>query len=785
VEAKKKYSLVSILDVFLVFLIVVTVSYIYIDIKNIRKTLIEMDKTKIYNIAKANEKILLSLASKKEFDQLKNQLKSLVEKNQDIKKVYFVYNDFKYEYPKSTPVKSNIEIKLKDDFDAYSMIKIYYDSNVMLNKFFEKYFMRFFVYLLVLFPLVLLMFFILRKKIKKLNILAKKVESVNFLKISSLPRIDDYYEIWNISQAINKLLLQVNKFYKNQRSIIKKLNNYKTHLESAQKLANMFSWEYDCNTQIFHITENIKDILYTHQEIKNIDEFLLYFDADERKQMIKKINRLCEDCSSVDLVHKLITENNKYKTFRTEIKCFKSETGSKVLLAASLDISEEIDKQKKIEYLAYHDTLTNLPNRTFLKENLQILMNIVQRNNKKLAVLYLDLDNFKMVNDNFGHESGDKLLIYIANVLKKVLRKSDLISRIGGDEFIIVLTDINSKEDVETILDKLTQELKKPFVLNENNFINPTFSIGVVIFPDDSTDMNELLQLADIAMYYSKKKGKNTYTFITEEIKNEIKEHYNISTMLKEALEKDDELVLFFQPKVDIVNDKIAGAESLIRWRHPTRGILSPFFFIPIAEKSDLIMQIDRYIIRKAFQTLNRWAKDEALKDLSIAINISAKEFKQKDFVDNIKKLLEEYKIDPDKLEIEITETLSMDDINYTIEILNKIKDLGIKIALDDFGTGYSSLNYLKKLPFDTLKIDQSFVRDLKNDKDGFVITQMIIEIAKVLNKKTVAEGVEDEELLYIIKLLGCDYVQGYYFSKPIDEEEFIKYVKNFDPNNL
>jgi EAL domain-containing protein (putative c-di-GMP-specific phosphodiesterase class I) len=238
--------------------------------------------------------------------------------------------------------------------------------------------------------------------------------------------------------------------------------------------------------------------------------------------------------------------------------------------------------------------------------------------------------------------------------------------------------------------------------------------------------------------------------------------------------------VLYFQPKINIKNNQIEGAEALIRWKHPEKGILTPFHFIPYAEKSNIITQIDRYVLKKAFEILKKWQNDNYFKEFVLSINISPNEFRQIDFIDNLKNLLNEYKINPQKLEIEITETISMQDIAYTVNVLNSVKNLGFKIAIDDFGTGYSSLNYLKKLPFDTLKIDQTFIRDLEKDRDDLIITKMIVEIAKVLKKQTVAEGVETKKILEIVKSLGVDIVQGYYFAKPLSEENFKKYVKTF-----
>jgi diguanylate cyclase (GGDEF)-like protein len=607
-------------------------------------------------------------------------------------------------------------------------------------------------------------------------LLAKNVENINFRKIMHIEKIDNYYEIINVTNAINKLLNQINLFYNAQKNMLRRIVKLKKHLETAQKIAQIFSWEYDCVNKNIQITHQFKKFLGVKGTIFKVEEFIEFFDV-EVINVISKLDKNCNECKEFEFVHKIITVNNKEYYFKTIGKCIKTKN-KHFMICVSLNITDDVKKQQKIEYLAYHDPLTSLPNRTFLKEQFQLIINMAKRENKKLAVLYLDMDNFKMINDTLGHDSGDKLLINVSYKLKTILRKSDVVARIGGDEFVIILNDISSKEDAVEVLNKLIELLKQPIFIKQTSII-PTFSIGCALYPDNSDNPEELLRYADIAMYEAKNKGKNNYAFIKENLKRKTSEFYLITNELKEAL-KNNELVLFYQPKIDITTNKVYGAEGLIRWNHPKKGLLTPFHFIPYAEKSNLITQIDRYVLKQAFITLEKWKNIDYLKDLNLAINISANEFRQKNFVLNLKNLLEEYKIDPSKLEIEITETLSMQDIGYTVTVLEEVKSLGFKIALDDFGTGYSSLNYLKKLPFDTLKIDQSFVRDLENDNDDLTITKMIVQIAKVLNKTPVAEGVENEVILKIVKDLGCELVQGYYYAKPLNEEEFIKYCKKY-----
>jgi EAL domain-containing protein (putative c-di-GMP-specific phosphodiesterase class I) len=316
-------------------------------------------------------------------------------------------------------------------------------------------------------------------------------------------------------------------------------------------------------------------------------------------------------------------------------------------------------------------------------------------------------------------------------------------------------------------------------VIIENKKFNLSFSIGIAIYPVDSNDIETLFKYADIAMYKAKKEGKNRYEFINEKLKEEIKVQYEISNQIKEGIEKG-EFELYFQPQIDVLTNTVYGAEGLIRWNHPKKGLIGPNVFIPISETGDLIYLIDEYVIEEAFKTIKKWSNDPLLNHLKLAVNISAKEFKKNTFIPKLKNLLEKYKIDPEKLEIEITESVSMQNVTYTIKTLEEIKKLGFSISVDDFGTGYSSLNYLKMIPFDIIKIDRSFIKDILNDNDDYLITKMIIEVSKILNKQNIAEGVETPDVLKKIKELGCRYVQGYYFSKPLNYQSFYEFVKKY-----
>jgi len=769
---KSRISLNTIVNIFAIFLFFIFVSYVYFDVKNIFKTLKEIEKEKTISYVETKSSIIAPLIYFKFFDEVKNEINKMVKDISYIKYIDLVAKDFRYEKGNKKEVKL-IKIPIVYNNQKIAFIIVGYDENELLKNFSTKYFKKLIIYLVIGVILFLLLYFYLKDKIDSLNKLAKKIEVINFKKVKKIDLLDNYYEIVNITNSLNKLLSQINSFYKRQQELIKRIILYKKQLETAQKLAEMFTFSFSCKEKKF-FTQNFS--IARKWGFKNIKEFVN--SIDKKEDFILELNELCKNFGEFE--KDLKVKNSKDEVFYIKVM---AKYNKQQIIGTFINITEEIKQQEKIEFLAYHDPLTGLINRTFLKEKLKSLMNYSLKHNKKLAIVFMDLDNFKMINDSFGHEAGDSLLIEIAKRLKKSVRKEDIISRIGGDEFVIVLNNIDKKEEIVSVLEKIRNSFITPIIIKGHK-IYISFSMGVAIFPDDSDNLEELLQFADIAMYDAKKKGKNRYSFISKELQEEVKNFYLLIDDLKKALKNENELVLYFQPKIDINKNKVIGVEALIRWQHPTKGLLTPYYFIEAAEKGNLINLIDSYVLRKSVRYIKEWQDDEDLKDLSIAVNISATKFNEISFVDEVKDLLKEYKIIPSKLEIEITETLSMQNLSYTLETLCKIKSLGIKIALDDFGTGYSSLSYLKKIPFDILKIDQVFVKDLLEDSDDFQITQMIVEISKILNKTTVAEGVENREILETIRKLGVYIIQGYYFAKPMSESDLKTFVANFDERN-
>ena len=440
------------------------------------------------------------------------------------------------------------------------------------------------------------------------------------------------------------------------------------------------------------------------------------------------------------------------------------------------DITDRIEAEEIIRFQAYHDMLTRLPNRTLLKDRLHQAIAHAKRNKNKLSVMFLDLDRFKVINDTLGHLVGDKLLQAVAMRLRHCLREGDTLARIGGDEFTLLLPEVSSHHDAETIASKIIKSLKMPFKIDNHELFVST-SIGISQYPQDGQTMESLIKHADIAMYSVKGKGKNGYEFYHENMLDVYSKHLSLENDLRRAMD-DNQFKIYYQPQINIETNEVFAMEALIRWQHPERGLISPSEFIELAEETHLIKQIGNWMLENACAELKHW-RDLGLENVRIAINVSSIQLEQDDFVDRVLSILNKYKIPGDHLEIEITENTLMHDTDDGIHKLAELSSHDIKIAIDDFGTGYSSLNYLKRLPIDTLKIDQSFVRDMsKSDEDSSII-KAIIAMAKGLNLNIISEGVETEAQLKQLKEWRCKNMQGFLFGRPMPHAEAVDMLKN------
>ena len=429
------------------------------------------------------------------------------------------------------------------------------------------------------------------------------------------------------------------------------------------------------------------------------------------------------------------------------------------------DVSEARAVALQMAHLAQYDYLTALPNRMLFQDRLQQAIALAQRHASRLAVLFLDLDRFKYINDSLGHAVGDQLLHAVAARLLACVRASDTVSRQGGDEFVILLPEIEYVEFAALTAQKLLQTLAMPYTIDEHS-VNITGSIGISIYPDDSDEAGALMQNADTAMYHAKEHGRNNHQFFKSEMNARSVERQFLEQQMRLAL-RQREFVLYYQPRVNLDTGAITGVEALLRWSHPERGAIAPGDFIPVAEDSGLILQIGQWVLREACRQAQLWRR-AGLPPVVMAVNISAVEFRAKNFLDDLRSILAETGLPPECLELELTESVLMRDANATDVMLHALKDMGVRLAIDDFGTGYSSLSYLKRFPIDVLKIDQSFVRDIAIDSGDATIVSAVIGMGRNLKQRVVAEGVENSEQLAFLRGQQCCEGQGFYLGPPL-----------------
>ena len=439
------------------------------------------------------------------------------------------------------------------------------------------------------------------------------------------------------------------------------------------------------------------------------------------------------------------------------------------------DISEHKQAEEKLRYQAYHDPLTDLPNRLMYTEHLDMALPQAQRREQMCGVMMLDLDHFKNVNDTFGHECGDKLLILVAQRLRECIRKEDTLARMGGDEFTFLLSLVDDIKDVARVAEKILASFAHPVTIDGKDlFITP--SIGISLFPSDGKDAETLLKNADAAMYRAKEGGRNAYQFYTADMNAQAQERMSLENDLRRALE-NGELEMYYQPKVAAKDGRIVAAEALIRWHHPTRGFVSPGEFIPLAEEDGLILPIGEWLLNEVCRQIRRW-RDAGLTVPCIAVNLSGRQFQRQNLPDLLAQAIADAGIEPGDLELELTEGTIMSNAESNIEMLVLLKRMGMSLAIDDFGTGYSSLSYLKRFPVDVLKIDYSFVRDIVTDGNSAELVRSVIGMAHGLKLEVVAEGVETPEQLAFLRQHGCDLIQGFLFSKAVPADAFATLVR-------
>ncbi len=551
--------------------------------------------------------------------------------------------------------------------------------------------------------------------------------------------------------------------------------------------------------------ELIKDIIMDIKEQKySVDWALSYENAlNEIEKGIYDLFLIDYNLgarSGLDLINEL-SENNKNIPIimltgynNREVDLFAMKKGaSDYLIKGKIDQDqiersiryaiEKKSRENQIKYLAYYDQVTDLPNRVFFKEQLNYSLAHATRYNRMMAVLYLDLDNFKLINDSFGHHIGDMLLKEVAKRLYASIRKSDImarnnlktlidtVARQGGDEFTISLTEIGSFEDASIVAARIIKSVNEPYII-ENHELFTGVSIGIALYPSDSNDAENLLKYADNAMYFAKKQGKNCFHYYQTSMTENVLEKINMINNLRKATEKD-EFLLYYQPKMNIKSGKIIGLEALIRWNQSERGIVSPADFIPFAQENNLLSNITDWVINTVCMKLSEWERAK-LKLIPISINLPINQFNKPDFTQHLMGIIETYHISSSLIELEVTESIFMDDMEITNSKLSELRSIGFQISIDDFGTGFSSLNRLKQIPCNILKIDKSFIMHMTESPADIIIVNSIITMGHGLNMEILAEGVETIEQFDILKKHNCDNIQGYILSRPLPEEKIL-----------
>jgi len=437
---------------------------------------------------------------------------------------------------------------------------------------------------------------------------------------------------------------------------------------------------------------------------------------------------------------------------------------------------EELTRSKeRMQKTAYTDYITCLPNRLGYSQYIEAEVHGMKQG-ESLAVLDMDIDNFKLINESYGHSYGDDTLREVSRRLTRlVLERGAYLARIGGDEFAVVLKDFSCREELEAQIEQIIQYIKEPYQIGEREFLL-TVSVGVVIAPIDGTNCQVLTRNMDAAKFFAKTNGRDMYVFYDDSLTKTITDKLELQSEIRRAIE-DKEFEVYFQPQIDLASEQTIGFEALVRWNHPERGVILPSEFIPVAEESGLIVPLGEYILRESCKKLKNW-QDEGYVKQVLAVNLSARQFKDRDFMEKIVKIIEETGINPNQLELEITESMALDDLDYAIATLQKLKELGVSFALDDFGTGYSSLSYLKRLPVNQLKIDKSFMDKVLEDHSDQKIVETIIALAQALDLVVIAEGVESTEQAAFLKSVSCNKAQGYLYSRPLREKDMKEFLR-------
>ncbi len=586
-----------------------------------------------------------------------------------------------------------------------------------------------------------------------------------------------------ITKPINWLLLAYRVRYALRATrALAELAQSQESLAHAQRIARLGSWEWRAQGNTAQRSEEYSRI-FGVMVGPDPDAMLETVHPEDRPALEQALHTAANDGVPYQLDYRIVQPDGALRTVHEQVEVVRDDCGKVVKLEGIIqDITERVQANEKIRYLAHHDSLTGLANRRQFSKMVEGMLRRAQHQNSCCALLFLDIDHFKRINDTLLHVVGDQLLKTVAERIVHCVRggefpdgadassRLDPIARLGGDEFAIFLVDLASPEDSAKVARRILDEVARPVNLGQQE-VTVTVSIGIALYPIDATDFETLLKNADTAMYSAKSQGRNNFQFYSKAMNASAAERLSLENDLRKALGKN-QLLLHYQPKVDAVSGALIGAEALLRWRHPQRGMIPPSSFIPIAEETGLIVPIGEWVIRTACEQNGQWQR-AGLSPVPVAVNLAAPNFRHAGLAGLIGHALAEAQIEPRLLELELTESILICDIDATVQTLDKLKSMGLTLAIDDFGTGYSSLSYLKRFPIDALKIDRSFIMDVVSNPNDAAIASAIIALARSLNLDVVAEGVETEEQVDFLVQRGCDKMQGFLYSKPLPAAEF------------
>ncbi|NNJ92037.1 MAG: EAL domain-containing protein [Gammaproteobacteria bacterium] len=554
-------------------------------------------------------------------------------------------------------------------------------------------------------------------------------------------------------------------------------------LNEAQRIARLGSWELDHNSGVMRWSDTLYEILEISPDQFNVSfkNYLSLISSTDDDLVEQVFNAHIHDHDQYHFIHEFKLPDGRKKFLQEHCETrFDGNDNPVSSVGTVQDITEQKESELRIEHMAHHDALTGLPNRTLFKERFLQASTLAHRNRHQLAVVFIDLDGFKIINDSLGHNVGDAVLQEVSKRLKRCTRASDIIGRQSGDEFLVCLTDLTDSLKVSRLCEDILDALRQSFELGEH-VVGLSASMGIALYPDNDRDFDGLLRKADTAMYSAKNAGKNTLRFFSDEMNADMLQRLKLLNDMRNGIQQR-EFLLYYQPQIDFKTGKIVGAEALMRWARPNGEFISPATFIPIAEESGLILKLGHFALEESCRQLADWQQQGFI--LNMAVNISAIQLSQLDFLKDVSEITKKYGVSSSSLDLELTESLLLKETEKTILMVKAVKQLGVKLSIDDFGTGYSSLSYLKRLNADQLKIDRSFIKDIPYDQDSISITRAIIHMSHDLGLKLVAEGVENKKQYELLQALGCDFCQGYYFSRPVDPDTFYKLLKDNGKRN-